>query len=126
MDETMNKTADMEMPNQLYRKEGQAFGAVGAVIGLIVGVGVSVLVLIFVGTLGGQTYGLVENQINNISDTEIQGYVKAGIKSGFSALRQTGDYLPIIVLAVVIALVLALVLSFTAFGGSTGGSRTAL
>lgn len=101
------------MEKELYYKKGQIGGAVGAVITLIVGVGVSVLVLIFVGALGGQTYNLVETDIDAITNTTIKDSVKASIVSGFSALENTGDYLPIIVLAVVIALVLALVLSFT-------------
>lgn len=108
--------------DEMYKKKGQSFGAVGAVITLIVGVGVSVLVLIFVGTLGGQTYELVEDDIDAITNTTIQTHIKNGIVSGFSALEQTGDYLPIIVLAVVIALVLALVLGFTAFGSAGRGS----
>jgi len=112
----------MEKP--LYTKKGQNFGAVGAIITLIVGVGVSVLILIFVGALGGQTYNLVEPDLDNISDATIKTSVKSGITSGFQALEQTGDYLPIIVLAVVISLVLALVLGFTSFGA--GGRGTAL
>lgn len=117
----MQKTEQTHKP---YHKKGQAGGAVGQVITLIVGVGVSVLVLIFVGALGGQTYNLVEPDIDNISDATIKTSVKNGITSGFEALEQTGNYLPIIVLAVVISLVLVLVLSFTAFGG--GGRGTAL
>lgn len=113
------------MENQ-YVKRGQMGGAVGAVIALITGIGVAVLVLIFVGALGGQTYNLVEDDIDNISDATIKGHIKSGITSGFSALEQTGDYLPIIVLAVVIALVLTLVLGFTAFGGGSGRGGTAL
>lgn len=99
-----------------YTKKGQASGAVGAIITLIVGVGVAVMVLIFIGALGGQTYNLVEADIDSINDSVIKDSVKNGITSGFEALEQTGDYLPIIVLAVVIALVLSLVLGFVAFG----------
>lgn len=107
---------------QLYQKKGQvAGGAVGNLIALIVGVGVGTLVLIFVGTLGGQTYNLTEADIDAINDTTIKTSVKSSITSGFQALEQTGNYMPIIVLAVVIFLVLSLVLGFTAFGG--GGSR---
>jgi len=108
---------------ELYEKSGQSAGAVGAIIMLIVGIGVSVMVLIFIGALGGQTYNLVEEDIDNISDATIKASVKSGITSGFEALEQTGNYLPIIVLAVVISLVLTLVLGFTAFGGmGRGGS----
>lgn len=111
----------------LYEKKGVFAGAVGAVITLIVGVGVSVLVLIFVGALGGQTYNLVEPDIDAITNDTVKQHVKNSIISGFSALEQTGNYLPIIVLAVVIALVLMLVLGFTAFGGAgMGGGRSAL
>lgn len=105
-----------------YEKKGQTGMAVGNVITLIVGVGVSVLVLIFVGSLGGQTFELVEDDIDAITNTSVKNSVKNGIISGFEALEQTGDYLPIIVLAVVIALVLALVLGFTSFGGRNMGS----
>lgn len=96
-----------------YKKSGYMGGAVGAVIQLIAGVGVAVLVLIFVGTLGGQTFQLTEADIDAISNETVKASVKNGIISGFSALEQTGDYLPIIVLAVVIALVLYLVLGMT-------------
>lgn len=114
------------MEKTLFRKKGQLAGAVGAIIMLIVGVGVAVLVLIFVGALGGQTYNLVEPDIDNISNVTIREHIKDSVVSGFSALEQTGNYLPIIVLAVVIALVLALVLSFTAFGNAGGRGGSAL
>ena len=111
----------------LYEKEGQLAGAaVGDIITLIVGIGVAVLVLIFVGALGGQTYNLVEPDIDAITNTTIKNSVKNSIISGFTALETTGNYLPIIVLAVVIALVLALVLSFTAIGGRGGIGGSAL
>ena len=185
------------MKDNLYKKEGMAQGAVGAIITLIVGVGVAVLVLIFVGALGGQTYNLVESDIQELygvvtndtftasssayvsltndnintaglyfhnatsgalinsenftinyadgavkstalwngkslfanytyGDLEVQDNVKNSIKSGFEALEQTGDYIPIIVLAVVISLVLFLVLSMMNFGGMSSGRNTAL
>jgi hypothetical protein len=107
----------------MYEKKGQIGGAVGAIIQLIVGVGVATLVLIFVGTLGGQTYNLVEDDIDAISNGTIEASVKNSVISSFSALEQTGDYLPIIVLAVVISLVMFLVLGFTSVGG---GGRSAL
>lgn len=106
---------------QLYKKKGQV-AVVGSIVTLIVGVGVGVLVLIFVGALGGQTYNLVEDDINAINNSDIQTSVMKGIKSGFEALEQTGNYMPIIVLAVVIGLVLTIVLGFTAFGAAAGGS----
>jgi len=52
---------------QDYNKSGQVGGSVGAVIGLIVGIGIAVLVLIFVGALGGQTYELVEDDIDALT-----------------------------------------------------------
>ena len=186
------------MEKNIYDKEGQYQGAIGAVVTLISGIGVSVLVLIFVGTLGGQTYNLVEDDIdslygvvtdesftgslntavsleNNViqkgsisfansswsdplnignfsidysqgvvtlvdgnydganlltnythGDQTIQTSVKSGITSGFEALEQTGNYLPIIVLAIVISLVLALVLGMSAITGGSGGRGSAL
>lgn len=115
------KKLEIEM---LYKEKGQMAGAaVGNIIQLIVGVGVAVLIMIFVGVLGGQTYQLTEADINAITNVTIRSHVREGIISGFSALEQTGSYLPIIVLAVIIALVLALVLGFTAFGGGGMGGR---
>lgn len=107
---------------KLYKKSGQAAGAVGSIITLVVGVGVSILVLIFVGTLGGQTWQMTESKVDAITNTTIRGYIKSGVASGFLALKTTSDYLPIIVLAVIISLVLVLILGFTAFGGRGGGS----
>ena len=115
--------SDQEYKSE-FKKEGQV-QVVGAIITLIVGVGVGVLVLIFVGALGGQTYNLVEEDINGINDSTIQASVKNGITSGFESLEQTGNYMPIIVLAVVIGLVLTIILGFTAFG-NMGGGRSVL
>lgn len=52
----------------------------------------------------------------------IQTGIKGSILSGFGALQQTGDYLPIIVLAVVITMVMALVLSMQIGQGSSGNA----
>ena len=183
---------ESKLKEPIYEASGQSFGAIGPVIGLIVGVGIAVLVLIFVGTLGGQAYQLSEANIeaignhsastvftaNNVTaqslghpeihtgsltinngtidvglgnwtinygsgtallkasgfewngssmtatytwgNTSVKGYVKDSVVSGFSALKQTGDYLPIVVLAVIISLVLMLVMGFTAMGGGAG------
>lgn len=94
----------------IYKKKGAVQEQTGAVILLIMGVGVATLVLIFVGVLGGQVYSQVEADINAINDTTIQGYVKESITSGFKALKVTGGYLPIVVLAVIIFVVLGLVM----------------
>jgi hypothetical protein len=108
----------MEQKTEVLVVEGNIQGNIGAIIMLIVGVGVSALVLIFVGTLGGQTYNLVEDDIDAITNTEIKTYTKEGIISAFQALSQTGSYLPIIVLAVVIFIVLGLI--FSMVGGGSG------
>lgn len=109
-----------------YRKKGQVGGVVAGVVALIAGMGVSTLVLIFVGALGGQTYNLVEPDIDNISDATIKAHVKDGITSGFKALEQTGNYLPIIVLAIIISVVLALVLGMAGTASGGYGRGTAL
>ena len=106
----------------MYKKNGFVQQSVGAIIFLVIGVGVAVLVLIFVGTLGGQTYQLTESKIDAITNTTIKNSVKSSIVNGFDALNQTSSYLPIIVLAVVIALVLALVVGMSGgMGMSRGG-----
>jgi hypothetical protein len=56
-----------------YKKKGQMQGAIGAIVMLITGVGVATLVLIFVGTFGGQTYNLVEPDLNAIGEHTITG-----------------------------------------------------
>lgn len=122
----MEQKLEQKQTFEPFEVSGQAQGAVGAIITLVVGVAVATLILIFVGALGGQTYNLVEPDINSINNTTIQNSVKNSIGSGFEALEQTGDYMPIIVLAVIISVVLALVLGFTAFGQGGGGRGSAL
>jgi len=56
------------LDSKLYEKKGQVGGAVGSIVTLIVGVGVSVILLIFVGALGGQTYNVIESDINSIGN----------------------------------------------------------
>ena len=104
-------------------KESGQMGAstsVSSMIVLIVGVAIAVLIMIFVGALSGQTYNLVETDLDAINDTTIKTSVKSSITSGFEALEQTGNYLPLLVLAVITALVIGLVLSFGSFGGMGG------
>lgn len=106
----------------VYEEEGFVQTAVAGVVMLIVGVGVATLVLIFVGSLGGQTYELVESDIDSITNTTIKNSIKNSVVSGFQGLEQTGQLLPIVVLAVIITIVLALVMSFGFAGtGSRGG-----
>ena len=119
------KTQEREKP--LYEASGQVQGIVGGVVALIAGMGVATLVLIFVGVLGGQTYNLTEDDIESINDTDVKTHVQEGIKSGFQSIEQTGNYLPIIVLAIVITIVLSLVIGMTALTGGGGmGGRSAL
>lgn len=101
-----------------------ASASVSSMIVLIVGVAIAVLIMIFVGALSGQTYNLVESDLDSINDTTIKASVKSSITSGFEALEQTGNYLPLLVLAVITALVIGLVLSFGSFG--TGGRGSVL
>lgn len=106
----------------LYRKKGQAGGAVSALITLIVGVGVATLVLIFTSSLGGQVWETVEDDVDDITNETIKRHIKNAVVNGFDAMEQTGEYMPLIVLAVVIGVVLLIILGFTAFGGGMRGS----
>lgn len=173
-----------------------ANGAITAIVALIVGVAVATLVLIFVGSLGGQTYEQVEADIDAINDyvpvtadtftalngtavaldntfiesgtltlenatnvialtnftidydagtvllkfatynntaftanytydrQDVKNNIKNSIISSFSALEDTGSYLPIVVLAVVIVLVMALVLGMGGITAGRGGGGT--
>ena len=51
-----------------YHKKGQALGAVSAIITLVIGVTVATLVMILGGALAGQTYNLVESDIDAIGN----------------------------------------------------------
>jgi len=119
---------ELEQEKELvYEQDGYVQESVAAIIILIVGVGVGVLVLIFVGALGGQTYNLVEPDISAISDASIQANITDAIKSSFVALKQTGSYMPILVLAVIITVILGLIIGLTGglgagmMGGYGGG-----
>ena len=52
----------------LKEKKAQVTGSVGVMVSLVVGIGVAVLVFIFVGSLGGQTFELVEDDLDSIGD----------------------------------------------------------
>ena len=116
----------MEMEKSVYKKKGQIMGSVQAMIYLIIGVAVATLIIIFTTTLSGQTYQLVEPQINAITNTTIQGYVKSAAIAGFQAQSTTASYIPLIVLAIIIAIVLVTVLSYSSFGGMGGNRGSAL
>lgn len=98
---------------------GYIDNATGTVISLIVGVGVAILVLIFVGVIGGQTYQTAEANIQAINNTEIKTQITSAVTSGFKALGLTGQYLPIVVLAVIIGVVLMVI--FMVLRPSGGG-----
>jgi len=117
----------MEQENFMkLNKKGQVQGAIGAMIALFVGVIVIVLLVILAGALGGQTYNLVQDDIQDINDSTIQGNVENSIKEGFSTLEDTAGYVPIVVLAIIIFLVLTLVIGFTALTGGVQNGGTAL
>jgi hypothetical protein len=120
----MEKCEKVVDADEEYEEEGFVQQNVMAIVTLIVGVAIGTIVIIFAGALGGQTYSVVEDDINGINNSTIQGYIKDGIVAGFQALSQTGGYMPLIVLGVVIFLVLSLILGlgfFTSMGGGSGG-----
>jgi len=99
--------------------QGYIDNVTGVVIGLIVGLGVAILVMIFVGVIGGQAYQTAEVQIQNITNAQIRDSITGAVVSGFKALNLTGQYLPIVVLAVIIGIVLAVI--FTIIRPATPG-----
>lgn len=110
----------------LYSKKGNTLLAVQVMVSLIVGVGVATLVLIFVGTLGGQTFALAETTINTISNATVKDAIKAAAVNGFQALNTTSQYIPLIVLAVIIFVVLSMVVGLQNVGGGGSGGGSAL
>jgi len=84
--------------------------AVMSVILLIVGFAVAGLLFTFTQVLGGQTYNLVEDDIDAITNVTIKTAIKAGIVSNFEAQQQIGDYMPIIALAIIITIVISLII----------------
>lgn len=113
----------MKTEEPLYIKRGTIRENAGAVVVLIMGVGVSILLLIFVGTLGGQVYVQTAPQILTLNATDSQAYenVTSAIRSAFSALSTTGNYLPIVVLASIVFLILGMVMSLGGYGGGGYG-----
>lgn len=122
-----NLYALIDMNSKQFELKGQTQNPINMIVGLIIAVVVAVLVLIFGGALGGQTYTIVEPDLDSITDEEIKNSTKTAIKSGFTALEQTGKYLPLVVLSVVIAIVLSMVIGFGMIGGTGGyGGGSAL
>jgi len=188
----------MKILGLLKEKKAEA-SPTGAIVTLIVGISIAVLVLIFVGTLGGGLYNIVEpdiNEIGNLSvanetftatngtavgvshenlhydsiviqnitgqpiglgnftidvhagtftlntnigayaglrsntmnvsythgDTAIRTNIMNSITSGFEALETSGDYTPIITLAVVIVLVLSMIFGLGMMTGGRGSN----
>lgn len=108
----------------LKNKKAQGVtGAVFAVIMLIVGFCVAGLLFTFTQVLGGQTYNLVEEDIDSITNESIKTSIKSGIISNFEAQQQIGDYMPIIALAIIITIVISLIITGIAskFMGPTMG-----
>lgn len=97
-------------------------GAVNAVIMLVVGAAVASMVLMLTSVMSGQAYSITEPQITAITNATIESKVRQAAVSGFDAQVQTGQYLPLIVLAIVIFIVLSLVTGFARFGGGGGGA----
>jgi hypothetical protein len=105
-------------------KEANTAAAVFAVIMLIVGFAVAGLLYVFTSVLGGQTYQLVEGDIDAISNETIKTAIKSGIISNFEAQQQIGDYMPIMALAIIITIVISLIITGIAsrfMGGGMGG-----
>ena len=186
------------MKKELYQKSGNIGESANQIIVLIVGVAVAILVIIFVGSMGGQTYNLVQHDIEALANNSITNQtftadnlttyatghfpiqtgtleiwnastqiglgnftvnydlgtfllnpgvpstqfnstsmnatftwgndvvrdaIKGSITSGFQGLEQTGDYLPVIVMAVIIAIVIGSILMGIGGFGGIGGNR---
>ena len=75
------------MENEKYKVAGQSMGAVGTIITLVTGVGVAVMVMIFVGSLSGQTYQVVESDLDTI------GHVASIVNQSFVADNVTATTL---------------------------------
>lgn len=114
-DEVEKEEIDNE---ETFQEEGAAYMDWWSIVGMIIAIGISTLVLIFVGTLGGSTYTLVQADITAITNATIKGYVEDAIGGGFKGLKTAGDYMPLIVLAVVITIVLSLIVGM-GFGAGT-------
>lgn len=120
-----------KLKNLRQDTKAQTATAVMSVILLIVGFAVAGLLFTFTQVLGGQTYELVEDDIDGITNTTIQNSIKAGIISNFEAQQQIGDYMPIIALAIIITIVIGLIVGGIAsrfmgpanmgYGGGYGG-----
>jgi len=111
------------MKELVYEKKGAMAGmTVQEMIALVAGIGVIVLVFIFGGVLGGSAYQNTESDINSINNSTIKGYIQDAIGASFKGLKTTGNYIPIIALAVIISLILGLVLGIT---GAAGGEAVA-
>ena len=109
------------MSNPKYRKSGDVSQSVGSIVGLIVGVGVAAIMLIVVSVLGGQVYQQSAADITAITDQNIENNITLAIQNSFRALATTGNYLPLIVLAVIIFIIMGLIMGLMSPRGGMGG-----
>ena len=125
----MKSNVKDKLRNLRQDNKAQTAAAVMSVILLIVGFAVAGLLFTFTQVLGGQTYELVEDDIDAITNETIKEAIKGGIISNFEAQRQIGDYMPIIALAIIITIVIGLIIGGIAskfmgpggMGGMGGG-----
>jgi hypothetical protein len=113
----------MEKYESKHMKKGNISVIVGSIITLIVGLAIAGLMNIFTGTLGGKVYSQMEDDIDEITNTTIQGYVKASAVASFEAQADTAEQLPVIGMAVTISLVMLVILNMGNVGGMGGGYR---
>ena len=102
--------ANRKIRDLVGNEEANTAAAIFSVILLIVGFAVAGLLFTFTQVLGGQTYQLVEDDIDAISNATIKASIKSGIASNFEAQKQIGDYMPIIALAIIITIVIGLII----------------
>lgn len=60
------------------------------------------------------------------NDPTVRAHIRNGVISGFDALDQTGNYMPIIVMAVIIVLILGMIFGLGMTGGAYRGGGGAL
>lgn len=120
--------------HEVYEKEGNTQN-INGMIALFVGLGIISIVIIFLGTLGGQTYNTVQPTLNSIADgnaqvdptgNTIKGYISQSIQSGFQAQSTGAGYLPLMVGAIILVVIIGLLVAVSANNNGYSGGGGAL
>ena len=108
-----------------YAKKGFVQDSVNAMLVLFIGIAVVGMIMIVSANLSAKVYSQFEDDINAITNDDVKDAVESSSLSGFTAMKDTSDFLPVVAIVVVVAIIITIFISVFyrgTVGGGMGGS----